>query len=160
MNAEATRGGVGVASGTDPQAGGDVVFVTELFVRELSRVDKATVAPRLREAIAKRRASAGAPALRDDPALDKVAQAYAEALAAGGGNITDAKHSQLVTPLYRDFRTVDFISGAKSDPLEFADEKTVITAKEKAVGIGVAQGVHPVLGKNATYVVLLFGTRK
>ena len=81
-------------------------------------------------------------------------------MAAAGGNISNARHSQLVSPLYRSFRTVDLLSGAKGDPMEFADEKTVITSKEKAMGIGVAQGDHPVLGKNATYVVLLFGTRK
>ena len=97
---------------------------------------------------------------KDDPALDKVAQDYANALAAAQGNISDAKHSQLVTPLYRNFRTVDFLSGAKVDPTEFADEKTVVTSKEKSMGIGIAQGTHPALGKNATYVVLLFGTRK
>ena len=161
MNAEATRGGVGVVTGVDPQAGvGEVAFVTELFVRGLAQVDVSTAAPRLRDAIAKRRRSAGAGAFKEDPTLDKVAQEYANALAAASGNISDAKHSQLVTPLYRNFRTVDFLSGAKVDPMEFADEKTVITSKEKSMGIGIAQGAHPSLGKNATYVVLLFGTRK
>jgi uncharacterized protein YkwD len=160
MNTEATRGGVGVVTGVDPQAGGEVAFVTELFIRELAQVDVATSAPQLRDAIEKRRRSAGVATFKDDPALDKVAQDYANALAAAGGNISDAKHSQLVTPLYRNFRTVDFLSGAKVDPLEFADEKTVITSKEKSMGIGLAQGSHPSLGKNATYVVLLFGTRK
>ena len=135
MNAEATRGGVGV-------------------VDLLSRVVRAV------GAIAKRRRAAGAGAFKEDPTLDKVAQEYANALAAASGNISDAKHSQLVTPLYRNFRTVDFLSGAKVDPMEFADEKTVITSKEKSMGIGIAQGAHPSLGKNATYVVLLFGTRK
>lgn len=135
-----------------------VVYLNELFVKQVAQVNLASVAPRLREAINKRRASAGV--LKDDPLLDKVAQEYADALAAASGNITDAKHSQLVTPLYKNFRTVDFLSGAKVDPLEFADEKTVVTAKEKAMGIGVAQGNHPALGKNATYVVVLFGTRK
>jgi uncharacterized protein YkwD len=159
MSTDATSAGIGVANSKDPQ-GGNVAFVTELFVRELGKVEVATVAPKLRETINKKRASSGMPALKDDPVLDKVAQEYAQALAAANGNITDAKHSQIVSPLYKTFRTVDFLSGAKADPMEFADEKTVITSKEKAMGIGVAQGNHPVLGKNATYVVLLFGTRK
>jgi len=159
MSTDATHGGIGVVIGKDAQ-GGNVAFVTELFVRELAQMDVAAVAPKLRETINKKRASAGMPASRDDPILDKVAQEYAQALAAANGNITDAKHSQIVSPLYKTFRTVDFLSGAKADPMEFADEKTVLTSKEKAMGIGVAQGNHPVLGKNATYVVLLFGTRK
>ena len=159
MSTEATHGGVGVANAKDPQ-GGSVAFVTEVFVRELAQMDVSSVAPTLRETINKKRASAGRPAFKDDPVLDKVAQEYAQALAASAGKITDAKHSQIVSPLYKSFRTVDFLSGAKADPLEFTDEKTVLTSKEKAMGIGVAQGDHPVLGKNATYVVLLFGTRK
>ena len=159
MSTDATSAGIGVANGKDPQ-GGNVAFVTELFVRELGQVDVATVALKLRETINKRRAAAGMPPFKDDPVLEKIAQEYAQALASGNGNISDAKHSQIVSPLYRTFRTVDFLSGAKTDPMEFADEKTVITSKEKAMGIGVAQGSHPVLGKNATYVVLLFGTRK
>jgi uncharacterized protein YkwD len=159
MSTDATTAGIGVANGKDPQ-GGNLAFVTELFVRELGQVDVATVTPKLRETVNKRRAAAGTPPFKDDPVLDKVAQEYAQALAAANGNITDAKHSQIVSPLYKTFRTVDFLSGAKADPLEFADEKTVLTSKEKAMGVGVAQGSHPVLGKNATYVVLLVGTRK
>ena len=89
-----------------------------------------------------------------------MAQEYAASLAESSGTMSDSKHSHIVSPLYRSFRTVDFLSGAKGDPLEFADEKTVMTSKEKLMGIGVAQGNHPVLGKNATYVVLLFATRK
>src|SRR6267143_1317253 len=159
MTTEATTAGIGVANAKDAQ-GGSVAFVTELFVRELAQVDASTVSPRLREAVNKKRSSASMAPFKDDPTLDKVAQEYAQALASAGGKITDAKHSQLVSPLYKSFRTVDLLSGAKADPLELADEKTVITSKEKAMGIGVAQGDHPVLGKNAAYVVLVFGTRK
>ncbi|MFL5309979.1 MAG: CAP domain-containing protein [Myxococcales bacterium] len=159
MSTEATHGGAGVANGKDAQ-GGAVAFVTEVFVRELAQMDASAVAPKLREALNKRRASAGMAAFKDDPTLDKVAQEYAQALAGAGGKMSDAKHSQLASPLYKSFRIVDVLSGAKVDPLEFADEKTVITSKEKAIGIGVSQGDHPVLGKNATYVVLVTGTRK
>jgi uncharacterized protein YkwD len=159
MSTDATHAGIGVATTTDPKSGTRVV-ITELFVRELAQLDVSTVAPRLRDAVNKRRSSAGMSAFRDDATLDKVAQEYAASLAESAGNMSDGKHNHIVAPLYRNFRTVDFLSGAKGDPLEFADEKTVITSKERAMGIGVAQGNHPVLGKNATYVVLLFGTHK
>ena len=76
------------------------------------------------------------------------------------GNIPNARHSQLVSPLYRSFRTVDLLSGAKGDPLDVANEKIVLTTKEKLVGIGLAQGNHPVLGPNTVYVALVFGTKK
>ena len=159
MSTDATDAGIGVVTTNDPKSG-PLVVVTELFVRELAQVDLSTVVPRLRDSVNKRRSSAGLSAFRDDAALDKVAQEYAASLAESSGTMSDSKHSHIVSPLYRSFRTVDFLSGAKGDPLEFADEKTVMTSKEKLMGIGVAQGNHPVLGKNATYVVLLFATRK
>jgi uncharacterized protein YkwD len=158
MSTDATHGGVGVALYTARNA--QVAMVNELFVRELAAVDIATLGPKLRQAIAKNRAAAGAPAFNDDPTLEKVAAEYAKELAAAAGNISNARHSQLVTPLYRSFRTVDLLTGAKGDPLEFADEKTVLTSKEKLIGLGLAQGNHPTLGQNAVYVVLLFGTKK
>jgi len=159
MSTDATHAGVGLAASNDPKTGPAVV-ITELFVRELAQVDVSTVAPRVREAVNKRRSSAGLSPFKDDAALDKVAQEYAASLAESSGSMSDSKHSRMVSPLYRSYRTVDFLSGAKGDPLEFADEKTVITSKEKSMGIGVAQGNHPVLGKNATYVVLVFATHK
>lgn len=159
MSTDVTTAGMGVASGKDPR-GVSLAFVTEVFVRELAAVDLATVRPKLREAIDKNRAAAGAAAFKEDPMLDKVAEEYAKELAAAGGNISNSRHSQLVTPLYRNFRTVDLLSGAKGDPMEIADERTVLTSKEKLVGLGLAQGNHPTLGQNAVYVVLVFGTKK
>ena len=50
------------------------------------------------------------------------------------GNISNARHSQLVSPLYRTFRTVDLLSGPQTDPMRIADEKTVLTSKEKLIG--------------------------
>jgi uncharacterized protein YkwD len=159
MTTEATTAGIGVANATAAQ-GGTVTYVAELFVRELAQVDVGTAAPKLREAINKRRTGSRMAAFADDPVLDKAAQQYAQALASGNGKIGDAKRLEIVGPVYRLFRTADELYGAKADPLEFADENAVVTSKEKAMGIGLAQGSHPVLGKNATYVVLLFGTRK
>ena len=158
MNSDATHGAVGVTVFT--LQGGPAAVVTELFVRQLAPVDVASVHGKLRDAIDRSRASAGTPPLRDDPTLGKVAEEYAKELAASGGNISNARHSQLVSPLYRSFRTVDLLSGAKGDPLDVANEKTVLTTKEKLVGIGVAQGNHPVLGPNTVYVALVFGTKK
>ena len=158
MSSDATNGAVGVAPFT--LQGTPLVMVTELFTRQLAAVDVASVRTKLREAIARNRTNARAGALQDDPALDKVAEEYAKELAAAGGTISNTRHSRLVSPLYRNYRTIDVVVGAKGDPLEFADEKAVLTSKDKALGIGMAQGNHPVLGQNAVYVVLLFGTHK
>src|SRR6266436_7443827 len=125
MSADATHGGVGVAYYAiqdTPEA-----VVNEIFVRELAAIDLATLRPKLREAIDKNRAAAGAPPFKDDPSLEKVAQQYAEQPAAASGDMSNARHSQLVSPLYRSFRTVDLLSGPKGDPMEIADERTVLT---------------------------------
>ena len=47
-----------------------------------------------------------------------------------------------------------------ADPMQAADAKTVLTTKEKLIGIGLAQGDHPSLGKNTVYVAVVFGTKK
>jgi uncharacterized protein YkwD len=158
MSTDATHGGVGIAFYTVQDT--PTAVVNEIFVRELAAIDLATLRPKLREAIDKHRAAAGALPLKDDPTLEKVAQEYAAQLAAASGDMSNARHSQLVSPLYRSFRTVDLLSGPKADPMEIADEKTVLTTKEKLVGLGLAQGNNPTLGPNTVYIVLLFGTKK
>jgi|GEM_PF-3270942 len=158
MNPDATHGAVGIALFKAQDA--EFAVVNEVFVRQQAAVDVATVRPKVRSAIEKNRAAAGAPPFKDDPALEKVAEEYAKELAAAGGEISNARHSQLVTPLYRSFRTVDLISGPQLDPTGVADEKTVLNTKEKLIGLGVAQGDHKTLGKNVFYVVLIFGTKK
>jgi uncharacterized protein YkwD len=157
-NPSITHAGIGVAAGTDAN-GRPSVFVTELFVKELPPVDTQAVREKLRAAIARRRSDARAPPLASDATLEEVAQRYAKALADAKGDLPKARADEILMPLHKLFRTVNVISGAKADPLEFAEEPGVV-ATAKLVGIGVAQGAHPVLGKNATYVVVLTGTRR
>ncbi|HWE24298.1 MAG TPA: CAP domain-containing protein [Myxococcales bacterium] len=158
MSTDATKGGVGVVS--FQLQGTPAAVVNELFVREAVPLDLATLRPKMRQAIDKNRASAGAPPLPEDPTLQRVADEYAKELAANGGNISNTRHSQLVSPLYKTFRTVDLLSGPQTDPMQVADERTVLNTKEKLLGIGLAQGDHPSLGKNTLYVALIFGTKK
>jgi hypothetical protein len=35
-----------------------------------------------------------------------------------------------------------------------------VTAVAKSLGVGIGQGKHPVLGRNAVYVVIMVGTPK
>jgi uncharacterized protein YkwD len=156
MNAEATHGGVGAVPATDAQ-GQPLVYVTEIFIRELPPVDLAKARQALRDAVAQKRKDARTNAVASDPRLDEIAQTYAEAVAATGGALPKEKHAELTAPLNKDFKTVTMISGAKQEALDFAEESQA-TAPGKALGVGVAQGKHPVLGRNATYVVLMVGT--
>jgi uncharacterized protein YkwD len=158
LNREVTHAGVGVLQTSDPN-GRPIIYVTELLVRELPQVDVQEVRAKLRDAIARKRTDARAPAVAPDPMLEDIAQKYAQALASTKGSLPKAQDSEIVAPLYRSFKNVNILSGVKSDPLEFAEESGV-TGAAKGMGVGAAQGANPVLGKNAVYVVVLLGTRK
>ena len=114
----------------------------------------ASAREKLRAAIARKRADARAPALTADPALDRVAEQYAKLLASTNGGPPKDKADEIARPLYRAYRTVSFVSGVKGDPLEMAEEPGIV-GDGKLVGVGVAQGPHPNLGKNAVYVTVL-----
>jgi hypothetical protein len=49
------------------------------------------------------------------------------------------------------------VTGAKQEPLDFAEEPQIVSSG-RSLGVGVAQGRHPVLGRNATYVTIMVGT--
>jgi uncharacterized protein YkwD len=155
LDPEATHAGIGVVSRTDAE-GRPIVYVTEVLIKELPPVDLEKVQRELRDAVAQKRKDARTNALSPDATLDEVAKRYAEALAAAGGALPKEKGSELTAPLNKGFRTVTMVSGAKQEPLDFAEEPQT-TAPGKGLGVGVAQGRHPVLGRNAVYVVLMVG---
>jgi uncharacterized protein YkwD len=156
MNPDVTNAGVGVVEKKDPE-GRTTVFVTEIFIKELPKADVAGMRQQLRDAVAQKRKDARTNPLADDPALDDVAQRFAEALAQAGGTVPKEQQSALTAPLTKGFRTVTMVSGAKQEPLDFAEEPQT-TAPGRSLGVGVAVGKHPVLGRNAAYVVLMVGT--
>jgi len=158
MSPAVSHAGIGVATATD-KAGHPMVFVTELFVHELPPVDTEALRQKLRAAMVQKRADARAPAIAKDATLEDVAQKYAKELASAKGTLPKARAEGILAPVNKGFRGVSLIQGAKSDPLEFAEEPTVVSGG-KMTGIGIAQGVHPSLGKNAVYVVILMGTRR
>jgi uncharacterized protein YkwD len=156
LSPEATHAGIGAATRADPQ-GRPLVFVTEVFIKELPPVDVERARKELRDAVARKRKDARTNALASDATLDQTAQRYAEALAAAGGVLPKEKASELTFPLNKGFRAVTMVSGAKQELLDFAEEPQT-TAPGRVLGVGVAQGRHPALGRNAVYVVLMVGT--
>ncbi len=158
MSTEATHAGVGVAPTTDAQ-GKPSAVVTELFVKELPPIDVSALREKLYGALARKRSDARASALHKDGTLEEMAQRYAAELAAARGELPKARERELTSPLYKGFLTVNILGGAKNEPLEFAEEPGVLS-NGKLIGVGVAQGAHPVLGKNAVFVVVFIGTKK
>jgi uncharacterized protein YkwD len=159
LDRQATHAGVGVVPDASKAEGPRLLFAAQLLVKELPPVDPAAVKKQLAEAIARKRADARAAPVSDDSLLDEIAQAYAAELATGRGEIPKARESAIVAPLYQRFRTVNILAGVKTDPLEFAEEPGVV-GQAKAIGIGVAQGTSPTLGKNSVFVVVVTGTRR
>ena len=135
------------------------VIVTELLIKELPPIDVEKVRGQLRAAVAAKRRAARAAPLADDPALDELAEGYATAMAAAHGAPPKAVSDALDAALRHGFRAVNVISGARSDPMDFAEEPSVIGGGT-VLGVGVAQGMHPVLGRHGIYVVVLVGQRR
>lgn len=158
LNPQATHAGVGLSTLKDAE-GREVYFVTELLVREQPPVDAEGLRAKLRDAVARKRADARAEKLAADPLLEETAQKYASALAAAKGDLPKEQANAILAPLYKPFRTVSIVGGAKTEPLEFAEEPGVV-APAKLVGVGVAGGPNAVLGKNTAYVIILVGTRR
>jgi uncharacterized protein YkwD len=156
LSTDVTNGGVGLFSTKDAQ-NAPLVYLAEIFVKELPPMDVEQARTQLREAVAQKRKDARASALQSDPVLEEVAQKYAQALAAGGGALSKEDAAGITEPLNAAFKTVNMISGAKQEPLDFAEEPQVVTPG-KSLGVGLAQGRHEVLGRNASYVVIMVGT--
>lgn len=159
MNPEINTAGVGVVlrKGADGQP---TAFVTELFTRVLPELDPAKVRAEVRAGLLERRAAAKASPVASDPTLEDVAQRYAEAMAAAGGSLSDAESEKLTGPVARKYKEINLVPGAKADPMEFAAEPSLLGKSGKGLGVGAARGKHPVLGKNAVYVVVITATKR
>jgi uncharacterized protein YkwD len=156
MNPTANKVGVGFVEATGDD-GKPLVHVAELFVQEPPPPDAEKVRGQLREAVAQKRKDARTNALAEDATLDDVAQKYAAALAAAGGTLPKEQGQALTKPLDSSWKSVAVVAGAKPDALDFAEEPPV-AGKGTGLGVGVASGRHPSLGRNTAYVVILVGT--
>ena len=156
LSREVNVAGIGLAIDAVTNGSGSV-YVTELFSRQLPVVDVADIRQKLAAAIAQRRVDARANPIASDPLLEETARTYVKELAAARGNLPKERADEIVAPMYKAFRTVNLMMAAKAEPLEFSEEPGII-GDGQVYGLGVAQGSHPTLGKNAAYVVLLIGT--
>lgn len=156
LSPEVTHVGVGVVAHTEP-GGQSSVFMTQLFVKQLPKVDVEAVRQQLRAAIGEKRAAAGVPAVASDATFEEQAQKYAQELAAAGGDLPAERDEKLVASLSKGW-VVKMLVGPSAQPLDYANEKKVTTVGH-VMGVGVAQGNHKNLGKNAFYVVILIAEK-
>ncbi|HVP69538.1 MAG TPA: CAP domain-containing protein [Anaeromyxobacteraceae bacterium] len=160
LNPEVTSAGVGSVAipGKD---GKNVVFLTEIFVKVASKVESKDLRSQLVAAINERRAEAKMPLLKVDGVLQSAAQRYAEELAAAGGNLPESRDDQLLADVKKSFKgTVSMLAGASTVPLDYAKQPKMVAAGPDSLGVGIAQGDHPTLGRNTFFVVILRGTHR
>lgn len=156
LSTEVNRLGVGLASSKDA-AGRPAVLAVQLFTRLLPAVDVAQVKKEFYAEVQKKREEAKAPSAAVDPAIDRVMQKYAESMAGAGGKLPDDMANEITHPLRAPYKAINMIEGAKGSIQDFLKESTV-TWDGSAMGVGIAQGTHPVLGKNALFIAFVVAT--
>lgn len=159
MNPDVNAGGVGVLVQQGPD-GKPVAFINELFIQVMPVLDPVKVRADVRAGLMQRRAEAKVAAVKQDPVLEEVAQAYATAMAAAGGNLSEAKGDEITMVISRKYKEINLVSGTKPDPMAFAAEPSLLGKAGKGLGVGAARGKHPVIGKNAVYVVVITATKR
>jgi uncharacterized protein YkwD len=156
FNAEVNNMGIGLASAGEP-GGRTTVVVIQLFTKVLPPVDVAQAKQELYAEVQKKREEFKAPEAKVDPQIDKVMQAYAEAMAAAGGKLSDEQANELTHPLRQPFKSINMIEGIHASVADFLKDSTV-TWDGEALGAGVAQGTHPLLGKNVLFFAFVVAT--
>jgi uncharacterized protein YkwD len=154
MNPEVNQAGVGVTVVQEKE--GTFAYLAEIFVKALPPMDVKEVRGQLVAAIAQRRQEAKAAPVPVSPSLQGVAQKYAEEMAAAKGTLPEERDTQLLDSLRKGYKGVSMLAGASANPVDFAKDKKVL-ASGKDLGVGLAQGEHPKLGRNAAYIVVLVG---
>ncbi|MBI5067920.1 MAG: hypothetical protein HZB56_06745 [Deltaproteobacteria bacterium] len=158
MDPSVTNVGIGIVGGKGPE-GRAVVFVDQVFIKELPPLDPVATAEKLRVAVVQKRKDGRYPPAAQDTGLDEFAQTFARELAAAAGNLPKARQAELTKTLDKRFKAVSLTFGARPEPLDFAEEPEV-TAPGKLFGVGVALGMNEKLGRNAVYAVIAVGQER
>ena len=155
MNPDTTHAGIGIATAKGPD-GRERAFLIEIFIKVLPPMDVEQVRKQLAAAIAERRAAEKRPPLSADVTLEEVAQKYAAEMAAARGGLPPERDEQVLASLKKGFASVHILLGSSTAPMEYAKEQKALASGNR-IGVGVAQGDHPILGRNVAYVVVLIG---
>ncbi len=156
LSAEVNRMGMGLAESKDP-LGRPAVVAIQLFTKLLPPVDVAQARKDFYAAVDKKREEAKAPAAHVDPTIERIMQKYAEAMAGAGGKLPNDMADEITHPLRAPYKAINMVEGAKGSIDDFLKDTTV-TWDGSAMGVGIAQGNHPVLGKNALFIAFVVAT--
>jgi uncharacterized protein YkwD len=153
MSTAATHVGMGVVLG-DEISGRRELFITQVFIRVPPKIDPKVIAELVRSRIAAVRK------VTVDSRLAATAHELAIGLAAGKPRDAlwpDAKKE--LDGLGMDYGRVGSVITAVAETDSIDGTALVGDYKPDAIGVGVAQGVHPEIGDNAIWVVVLLAER-
>ncbi len=151
MSTVATHVGIGVVYG-DEVSGRREMFVTQVFIRIPPKVDAAKTAELVRQRIDQVRP------VTVDVRLASVAQEVADGLASGKtrDQLWPTARKKLDTPGYA---RIGSVITAVAD-LDSIDGKELVGEyRPDAIGVGIAQGMHPEIGEGAIWIVVLLAER-
>lgn len=155
LSQTATHIGIGVVFGEEV-SGRREIFITQVFTRVPPKVDPAKAAEQIRAKLATVVKNVAV-----DPRLVSIAQQLADQLASG--KTREQAYPTVkrqVDQLGNVYAKVGSVITAASE-LDSLDGASILgDARPDMVGVGIAQGVHPEIGDNAIWVVVLLGHRR
>ena len=154
LSKDATHVGVGVVLGREVN-GKRELYVTQLFFRVPPRIPLAQAHQQAVAALVAARRTANVAELRADVELEDIAQDLASDLARGENKDVAARRAdQRTEKLASRYSSIITVVVVVGDPNTFTDD-SVLDARSRHYGLGLAQGNHPELGQDAFYVVVL-----
>ncbi len=154
LSATATHIGIGVIFG-DEVSGRREIFITQVFTRVPPKIDPAKAVEQVRAKIAK------VTSVGNDARLVAIAQQLADQLAAG--KTREQAYPTVkrqVDQLGNVYQKVGSVITAASE-LDSIDGASILgDARPTDIGIGIAQGVHPEIGDNAIWIVVLLAQKR
>ncbi len=153
LSTEVNRVGIGISLGDDV-AGRRELLVTQVYIHVPERINPTKVR---KEAIALIRKIKP---MHSSPDLQQVAQSFAESIARGDSTETASAKAGEILDLNRGgFARVSTLITTVSDIASFNPKGSLGGSEVRYMGVGVAQGDHPVMGDGAIYLVVLLGEK-
>jgi hypothetical protein len=154
MSAIATHVGIGVAFG-DTDTGRRELFLAQVFTRVPPVLDRTQALAAVRHKLAVARP------VPDTAGLDRLAQQYADGLAAGKS--ADAAYQAIasqVSGLAHQYLRIGRVISAVADLDRIEGAGLLGGDPVDELGLGIAQGPHPEIGDNAIWIVVLLANRR
>jgi uncharacterized protein YkwD len=153
LSNEVTHVGVGITLG-DKVAGRRELLVTQVFIHVPSVIEPGKVR---KQAIAQIRKLKP---MTSSPDLQVIAQAFASSIARGESTKNASARASKALDVNRGgFARVSTLVTTVADISSFNPKDALGGASVRYMGVGIAQGNHPVMGDGAIYVVVLLGER-